>query len=888
MNKKKYYFYYTIIFILLFMICYGRWFLVYKKAFFRTYDGLDQHYLSYIYVGKWIREVCHTIFVNHQFSIPMWDMAIGYGSDIPTSLCAYLSDPLNWTSALVPESYAEYGFAVVLWMKMYLSGIAYSCFAFYKKRDSFSVLAGTIIYTFSATMYIAFVQSFFVNPMYIFPILMIGVEKIWNQEKPYLYIIALAVSFMNYFYFGYMMSLFVFAYCCLKYGTDKEIRKSGVKALLEMVSKFIVYSLIGIGIAMVVVLPIVPVLTEADRLQLQYNIPILYSKSYYAGILSGFVSSFWMESKDCIIGFGAVVLPCVFLLFLQKKEFLKIKIAFVLLSLGLGIPYVGHILNGFSYPANRWVWAYCFCVAYIVTIMISKFQNLSYARFCVLLVYIVLYFGIVEVFFKVNSLEISFVELFLFLFCIYSAVSGRVEKKRSELYFIWFIMLSVSIPSYFYFNRNYKNSLKDAVSSGKAYDLVRNSGGMPLLENLDASQGERYDEHGMYRVRNASWLYGISGMDFYISIYNNKIDQFHNHLAVLTSPWTMGYAGLDRRAELEALMGVNYYLIPNRQEVHLPYGYDLFINEMQIQNNTYQLYGSNRRNSIVLAYDKAIAKEEYQNLTPYERQQILMQSCVVDRSIANESVENLTVRDDRIDYTIEVLPDVVWDGEQIHVNKANGQIILRLHEVNAAELYLFLEYLDYKHENVSSYSVEVQGRYDGTDVNGISSRIDGRTNRSHMYGGKHNWLLNLGYVRQPVNEIVITFPKAGDYVLNGLSVYSKDRAEIEDGLDRLQRVDQSIQVSENRIHVKVALDSDQYLYFAVPYSKGWKAYIGGTEIRLFEANDAFMAVQLEKGEYDIELRYRTPGLLLGAGISLFSLGVLGGLAVILRRNASVL
>ena len=138
MKIKKYYFYYTVVFIILFGVCYGRWFIAYDKAFFRTYDGLDQHYLIYLYIGRWIREVFHNIFVEHRFLIPMWDMAIGYGSDIPTSLGAYLFDPFNWTSALISESYAEDAFAVTLVIKMYLSGIAYSCFSFYKKRDSFS------------------------------------------------------------------------------------------------------------------------------------------------------------------------------------------------------------------------------------------------------------------------------------------------------------------------------------------------------------------------------------------------------------------------------------------------------------------------------------------------------------------------------------------------------------------------------------------------------------------------------------------------------------------------------------------------------------------------------------------------------------------------------
>ena len=102
MNKKKYIFIYSVIFTILFILCIGQWFCKYEKAYFRFYDGLDQHYLSFLYVGRWIREITGNIFINHNFSIPMWDMAIGYGGDILTTFSAYLGDPFNWISALIP------------------------------------------------------------------------------------------------------------------------------------------------------------------------------------------------------------------------------------------------------------------------------------------------------------------------------------------------------------------------------------------------------------------------------------------------------------------------------------------------------------------------------------------------------------------------------------------------------------------------------------------------------------------------------------------------------------------------------------------------------------------------------------------------------------------
>ncbi len=42
------------------------------------------------YYGRYLREVLHTIFVEHKLELPMWDMNIGYGSDILTTLHYYV------------------------------------------------------------------------------------------------------------------------------------------------------------------------------------------------------------------------------------------------------------------------------------------------------------------------------------------------------------------------------------------------------------------------------------------------------------------------------------------------------------------------------------------------------------------------------------------------------------------------------------------------------------------------------------------------------------------------------------------------------------------------------------------------------------------------------
>ena len=69
------------------------------KSLIWSHDGVPQHLNSLAYYGRYLRKILHTLFIEHKLSIPMWDLNIGYGSDILTTLHYYvIGDPLTLLS----------------------------------------------------------------------------------------------------------------------------------------------------------------------------------------------------------------------------------------------------------------------------------------------------------------------------------------------------------------------------------------------------------------------------------------------------------------------------------------------------------------------------------------------------------------------------------------------------------------------------------------------------------------------------------------------------------------------------------------------------------------------------------------------------------------------
>ena len=877
-RSKRYYAKYlavfTLAFIVMFYFCYAEWFYKAGKTFFRSFDGLDQHYLIFLYIGNLIRDFFYNLFYNHEFVIPLWNMGIGYGSDIPTSLGAYLPDPFNWISAFFPGVHSQFGYCLMIVAKVYAAGLAFSYFCFHKGAGRMETLAGSLVYVFSGTMYIIFIESFFVNPMYIFPLLLIGVDNLWKNGRSALYVAALAFSFINYLYFAYMMCLFVFLYVMLRFALLEGKRRS-MSFFLIQVKRFMVNSLFALGISMVVVLPIILVLGNAGRLGVHYYLPWLFGKSYYAGVLSGFANSYSMLGRDCILGFGSIGLMAAILLFLNReKKYTGLRISFIVLTIMLLIPFAGSVMNGFSYTANRWVWAYTFVVSYVVTVMFPGLLNLSAEIKKKLVGTVIVYVALVFILNHMNAgLRNTFISIVVMTVVVLFLYKIPDKYRKWALLCVTCISLYVPAMNYFRSGRGYGNALAFEVPRGTAYKAVYGNQTAPLMEKV-AAEGpdKRYDKWGFGPVRNTSWLYGIGGMDMYISIYNNNIDRFHNDLALMTGTAPMDYNGLDRRSELEWLMNVRHYLTVERLRDGRPWGFTKLTGRNKAGNDTFSSYAAAKENSLVHGFLTVMSMDDFRKLSPYERQQALMKAVFTDdMEPAGEIPGKSAFKKNEVKYRIKVDNGLTWQDGIVRTTRKDGKLHLKLNHIKNCELYLYVDGVAEDGFNKADGTFfYADALFKGKRIPSAHAERWTATNRTHMYGGKHKWLINLGIVKD-ADEIVMTWPGKTETTLRKITVYAKPVSEIKSSVNGLVSLTDQVNFFNNGFTFNLKTDELPYMLVSVPYSKGWTAYVDGEKRDIHLADDAFMVLPVNKGDKEVKFTYVTPGLLPGLGISLISL-----------------
>lgn len=183
-SKRDFYILYTLVFGVIAGFIYYQ-FAGNGKSLVWSHDGIPQHLNSLAYYGRYLREVLHTIFVEHKLELPMWDMNIGYGSDILTTLHYYvIGDPLTLLSVFVPADKTEVLYEVLIFLRIYLAGISFSVFCFYHKNPKQATFMGTLIYIFAGwTIYAAMKHPYFSNPMIYLPLVLMGIDKIYRGRS---------------------------------------------------------------------------------------------------------------------------------------------------------------------------------------------------------------------------------------------------------------------------------------------------------------------------------------------------------------------------------------------------------------------------------------------------------------------------------------------------------------------------------------------------------------------------------------------------------------------------------------------------------------------------------------------------------------------------------
>lgn len=891
-EQRKYcYGVYTLMFLLMCIVAFLPFFTEGKSFVWGAgvEDGLSQHFSALAYYGEALREFFRNLLAGHP-KLVMWDMSLGYGADILSTLNYYaIGDPLNLLYGFVSPKNTEtmYDFMIVL--RMYLAGITFIMYARKMKKRSYGTVIGALVYVFSGFCFrLGLRHPFFINPMIYFPVLCLGIEKIYQRERPYVFIFAVCVSAMSNYYFLYMLTIFAVIYAWIRFYKYSEENK--IKTFFLTILKFGMYYTLGIAMAAVILLPSVIGFLGNGRYGngADWKSLIVYPGKYYLLFIENFIGYGNMGSNTNAGYLPIVGIVVLFTLFSQRMKHKKYRAAFIASIIALILPIFGYAFNGFSYANNRWAFALSFIVALLTAEMyprlfvMSKRQQIGIgAGIIIYTVFCIIVNASGEEILKNKGIMAAcgLIAVFYILLLIFQRLGYDTQKRIVRVSMAILLLISVGVHGYYRFDPKEYAYTQEFMDQGQAYRTLKEDNIRMLSKANDPSvyrvhaEGYRYKNYGLINHLNT-----ISG---YYSITAKCVTDTIKGYDTLGMQYADKYKGVDQRLGLLSLAGVKYITVAHNSQVakdvssmgDVPYG----VEKLRKKGNI-TLYKNKYALPFAYAYDSYMTEQQYEQLNGIGKEQAMLAQIILNQHPADKEIQHNEQRNGPDIQTIS-LPET-----RISSPKGKKYADITVPVEKDKETYLYFKNLVYHGKKNGDDKFILTGRKGTKGIlvtqNDVQQKIHIQSTFNPYYFGRKDYIVKINHQTSKAKEKVrLNFLSPGEYEFDDISLITVPKKDVLARLkERKENSMKQIQYEGNHFRGVYHAKKDQILCVTIPYSKGWKATVNGNRTKIYKANGMFMGIIMKKGTQSVKLDYETPGLKIGAWISLVAwigLGIYG-------------
>ena len=897
-NKRNYYFLYFLAFALLFsaiaFVIFYYMFYMNGKTLVWIPDGQDQNLVTFIHFGEWGKSILDAFSSTGKLQVPLWDSTIAMGSDVVVTLNYYVfGDPLGLLAIVCPREAYEGFFSFLNVFRLFLAGVSFSVMCFYFKKSRFSTMVGATTYVFCGIMLEQGMRNpYFINPLYILPLLIIGVELIFKKKSPVLFIVTIALAAASNFYFFYYLTLMIFLYAIVRFIFlfKGEIKKNIVKVF----AKCTIFYLIGIGLAAVLFIPSIMALLGNARVGAREGLSLLFPIDTYLSYFPNLVTGY---------RFSPLIFPCIAMLFMLKEPKHRIlKVSFIVLIILDLFPVFGFIFNGFNYYTERWQFLLSLGYSFICVCMIPKLKNISKKQLGVIFAFLVVGVSI-SVIFSIGTYTTYFlfaIQGILLLFLLLRADKESGNRRFFKLAITIILVVGIIGQAEYqnsFLKGNYISSFMN-VEDVEFYTREEN------FENKEPSWFYRVDTSER-ETHNDGLIQNFNSISGYFSTLSGVYFDFLMQTNAGGEKFSPSrFSGFDRRTALLSLASTNYFEIElSTKSAYVPYGYK-FAKKVEKDGKKFKVYKNNNFLPLGYTYSSVINKGDFEDLRPEQKQEAMMRSIYLEEPLEGYESKKFD-KDYVIDFKTEENENIEIVGNQVNVKRSNAKLKLlfdskarsetyiqldnlidhMINPIDEAEFYLpeeapFSRQREFEAKRRFSQRTKIMTVTVSTETVEDIKTLHNKDAR--FYSGIHDFTFNLGYNEESLTEAYLSFSKPGNYSLDNLNVISVPMEGYEERIASLNKdVLKDVKMTTNSISGKVDLKEDKILCLSIPYSEGFTAYVNGKETELLKANIMYSAIPLKAGKNKIELRYMTPYLKQSVLIS-FGTACLGIILLMLR------
>lgn len=784
-----------------------------------------------------------------------YTFSVGMGNNFVSLWAYYLSSPLNLLILLFPKSWLPIAMNIIVSIKIILAALCFAYFLMHagkKPVKNPGIIVFSLFYAFSSFTIGYYWNLMWLDCIFIFPIIILGMEKMLTKKDSRMYILALFYSFVCNYYISFMICMFlVLWFFAMHFKNLKDFFIKGIR--------FAIGSLTAAALGAVVLLPAYKgIMTTASA---EFELPkwkfygkfadTLRSHLFCSEVMTNQIGD---AGTNLYCGMFTILLAIMFFfvrdISLEKKiKYLLLLALFIVSFNDQRLNYIWHgFHNQYGIP-NRFAFLYIFILlimAYEVYIHKEKLKLwMILPAYIGSMMFVIYCYYNAETTYNIKTYVITgaILTLYLILFVL-------LKELKSGKRIIHYVLVTIPIfemavngmfafhevgsseVDYYYSDTEKFEALKDRVSKQETELFYRSD----ILEPIP--------------VDEATW-YNLNSIGIFGSTVRGELVDIMGKLGFYTGANEYLYYGAT--PVTNALFGVKYVYTRDGDFVNLDMSHYDTNEHISVYKNDYALPIGYMVSSDIFDFDT-------ENNGPF--------------TVQNELCGALTGIEPIFTTIHEDMNTEIY-GTNVDVSKRDDYNANYTKANDSARIDMIFKI-------PRDMDLYVNAR--GNNVHKIALLIDGKEVAFDRYQGQ---IFRIGDMKEG-QQVDIQFNlKNGEDLRGDLYCYPMEFREGQFLSFYNVLANQSMKVTKytsTKIEGTISAMKDGVFMTSIPYDDGWTIYANGKKVDSCMVLDGFLGAELDQGDYTIKMVYQVPGLIKGLFITLFGIGIFCVLSLIERRR----
>lgn len=753
-------------------------------------------------------------------------------------------DPFFFLYLLVDDNHVLEMVTLVTALKIACAGA--SCAYYLKKTFKRNDMSISIFSWCYALMSFSIAYHFlfgFENSLILLPLLLVGVERLLENSKYYIFFtILLTISFIIDYYWAYILGGYCFIYFCYRYATTKN--QISIKELMDKLIHFFVCPILAFGSSTFMLIPIFAMMTGRDglfeannmNLFLRYHFTDLLSKLFIGSMDTVLPGNFPYIYCGVII---LVLIGCYFTSYIvsyKEKLLTFILLAFMVLSLTVNPLYVAW--HGFKPPVYfeaRFSFAVSFTmvfVAYRGYWLRETVSDQALHRICLVLL---------GIFLLINRRDYSFLHddslmysvLFLAGYYLIFMIQRKTQYTKSKVTIMLAMIVAFELSS----NASLMfENLDNLLHYPKKEDYY-----VPFVKMKAINKQLKEMDRDFYRMEfiekrglNDGFGVGFASITHFDSTYNYYVKEKVGQLGLSTGHNWIQYEG--STPIVDTLLNIKYVM--TKKDDYFGYEQVKKIEDTYIMKNPFSVsvgfMSHDALNDLNSKGDPLQFQEEILNKISGKKDNIYYVELPI---IKQDNINNKQ-------YVMNVV-DEQNGGDKIYYVQDTNQPAYFTYEIKTATdgpCFMTVNSGVYKEFKVS--------------VNDQLVKDVGTQDAKSIYLGN--------FKKGKIVQVRLDQAET-DFQMNNVVFRQMDNEVVKETFDELRKsafkvADHTETLLKGTI---IVIEDQSFLVTSIPYDEGWQVYVDGQRVQVQQVYDEFLGMKLTKGEHTIEMRYCPQGFKLG-------------------------